>query len=79
MAFECNLDARGKAYRLKIGLVAIVAGLALAVLSLIQFEFIGIGIHWIIPLGVLAGGSFAVFEGWSGWCIVRALGFRTPI
>ncbi len=79
MAFECNIDARGKAHRLRIGLLAIVAGLVLAVLSWIQFEVLGIGIHWIIPLGVLAGGSFAVFEGWSGWCAARAMGFKTPI
>ena len=24
-------------------------------------------------------GEFAIFEGRTGWCVVRALGFRTPI
>jgi hypothetical protein len=31
-------------------------------------------------LGVLAmfiGGAFAIFEAKAGWCVVRALGFRT--
>jgi hypothetical protein len=30
-------------------------------------------------LAALAGGGFAIFEGLNGWCIVRAMGFKTPM
>ena len=30
-------------------------------------------------LGCLAGGAFSIFEGVKGWCVVRALGFKTPM
>ncbi|HII18408.1 MAG TPA: hypothetical protein HA311_03520, partial [Candidatus Poseidoniaceae archaeon] len=29
--------------------------------------------------GALFGGAFAVFEARAGWCLVRAIGFRTPL
>ena len=36
---------------------------------------------WAWPLaGVcLAAGLFGLYESWRGWCIVRALGIRTPM
>ncbi len=77
MVFECNIDARGKAVRLKLGIVGVVTGLVLASTFYIAgFDF---GIIWLIPLGIVGGGVFSIFESWTGWCIVRALGFRTPI
>ncbi|HJM18661.1 MAG TPA: hypothetical protein QF703_03925 [Candidatus Thalassarchaeaceae archaeon] len=79
MALECNIDSRGKAFRLRIGLIAIIAGIGLALLSFTEFEIFGFGVHWIVPSAVLAGGSFSIFESWSGWCIARAMGFRTSI
>jgi len=38
MMFECNIDARGKAYRLKLGIMGVVVGLVLAAV----FYFAGI-------------------------------------
>ncbi len=75
--FECNIDARGKAVRLKLGIKGLVAGLALAT----AFYIAGIdwAILWLIPLGIAGGGAFAIFEAWASWCVVRALGFRTPL
>ena len=75
--FECNIDARGKAVRLKLGIKSLVAGLALAT----AFYIAGIDwvILWLIPLGIAGSGAFAIFEAWIGWCVVRALGFRTPL
>ena len=75
--FECNIDARGKAVRLKLGINGLVAGLVLAT----AFYIAGIdwGIPWLIPLGIIGGGAFAIFEAWTAWCVVRALGFRTPL
>ncbi len=77
MVLECNIDARGKAYRLKYGFLGIIAGIAVSLGLFIAN--IGLGLLWLIPAGLVGGGSFAVFEGWSGWCAARALGFQTPI
>ena len=70
---QCNIDAKGKAVRLVIGLVTMGAGVVVLAIGGTEPLAIGTG------LGCLAGGGFAVFEGWSGWCAVRALGFKTPL
>jgi hypothetical protein len=70
---QCNIDAKGKAVRLVIGLVTMIAGGVVFAIGGTEPWAIGTG------LGCLAGGGFAVFEGWSGWCAVRALGFKTPL
>jgi len=77
VAFECNIDSRGKAYRLKYGILGMIAGFIGS--GLLFVANIEIGLVWIIPAGLVGGGAFAVFEGWSGWCVARALGFWTPI
>ena len=77
MVFECNIDARGKTYRLKLGFMGLVAGFVLAIVC--YFAGIDWGIPWLIPLGIIGGGMFAIFEAWTGWCAVRALGFQTPL
>ena len=56
-----------------IGLFTVVAGAI--VLWIGQGEAVSLGIGF----GCLIGGGFAVFEGWAGWCAVRALGFKTKI
>ena len=77
MVFECNIDARGKTYRLKLGIMGLVVGLV----SGAAFYIAGIEgrILWLIPLGFTGGGAFAIFEAWTGWCAARALGFKTPL
>jgi hypothetical protein len=32
-----------------------------------------------VTLLILLSGVFAIFEARAGWCIVRAMGFKTPI
>jgi len=72
---QCNIDAKGKAARLIYGLILIgvggvVGGLALA-------EVVS-GWGWWVAAGALAGmGAFSVFEARAGWCVVRAMGFKT--
>ena len=70
---QCNIDSRGKAIRLLMGLAFLAAGALLLLFGGTEGIFLGIGI------GCLAGGAFATFEGWSGWCAIRAMGFRTPL
>ncbi len=74
---QCNIDAKGKAIRLVCGLATVVAGVVLLILA-------ATGVLtpwwvWLIALAALGGGAFQVFEGWSGWCVIRAMGFRTPV
>ena len=73
---QCNIGAKGKAVRLKLGIMGIIGGIVLA----ISFLVMGInwGILWLIPAGVIFGGAFSLFESWAGWCVIRAMGFRTP-
>ena len=76
MALECNIDARGKAVRLRLGIMGVLSSLCLAAACLL---ISAPNLAWIVPAGAFIGGAFAIFEGRSGWCVVRALGFRTPI
>jgi len=77
MVFECNIDARGMVVRLKLGIRGVVVGLVL--ITVFYIAGIDWGIPWLILLGITGGGVFAIFEAWTGWCAVRALGFRTPL
>tara|TARA_B100000035_G_scaffold30460_1_gene23326 strand:+ start:533 stop:766 length:234 start_codon:yes stop_codon:yes gene_type:complete len=77
MAMECNIDAKGKALRLFGGIASIIAGFGIA--SAAHFDFVDLPYLWYASAGLLAGGALGVFEGWSGWCVARAMGFWTPI
>jgi len=76
MALTCNIGAAGKAARLKIGIVGVAGGLGLAVLT-------GIGLlpalGWWAVAASIAGGAFTIWEARAGWCVVRAMGFKTPV
>ena len=76
LCMQCNIDAKGKAVRLKLGILGILGGIAVAIsFFVIQPNW---EMMWIIPAGMIFGGAFSVFEGWAGWCVVRAMGFKTP-
>ena len=77
MAMECNIDARGKAIRLFGGMFSLIAGLVIA--SIAHFDLVEIPYLWVAAAGLLAGGTLGIFEGWSGWCVARAMGIWTPI
>ena len=49
---------------------------------LIVLAFMEAGSSWLltgIGLVCLAGGVFQIYEAWSGWCVMRAMGFKTPM
>jgi hypothetical protein len=76
MPLTCNIDSRGKAARLIYGVLMIVLGIVLIALwAWPQGEIW----KWAISIGCIAGGAFAVFEARAGWCVVRAMGFKTPM
>ena len=72
----CNIDAKGKRVRLIGGFVVLDIALVLA---------IAVWMTWLptwvlIPaLAALLSGLFMMYEGWAGWCAVRAMGIKTPI
>ncbi len=74
---QCNIDARGKAARLKMGILALIGSLILSGLIL-GGVFEG-QIWWFMAGSSAIGGAFAIFEARAGWCIVRAMGFKTPL
>jgi hypothetical protein len=73
---QCNIDGRGRFARIVTGVLtaAVGAGLVLAA----RMDAVPAWGLWA-GLGCLAGGGFAIFEGVKGWCVVRALGFKTPM
>jgi len=76
MSLTCNIDARGKAARLRIGIGGLILG---AILVPAWALPAGTPLAWIVTGGVLLGAAFSVFEARAGWCVVRAMGFRTPV
>ena len=74
---ECNIDGKGQAARFLGGLASIVGALVLA--TLLATETFTFGFGWYAVGGAVLGGAFAIWEARAGWCIVRALGFRTPL
>lgn len=73
---QCNIDNRGRVARIITGLLTGAVGVGLVVASRTG------GLPpWAVwaGLGCLAGGGFSIFEGVKGWCVVRAMGFKTPM
>ena len=77
MAFECNIDDRGKAARMKLGIRLIITSTILAALT--YFEILPTPLGWLATAASLAGGAFTIWEARMGWCVVRAMGFKTKI
>ena len=76
MPLQCNIDSRGRAARLIYGLVLIAAGVAMLLLWAIPR---GTATSWVVTAAAILGGAFAIFEARAGWCVVRAMGFKTPL
>ena len=76
MALQCNINSKGKAARLISGILMIFVALALVLVWAIPT---GRVLPWAVVAIIFVSGAFAVFEGWAGWCVVRAMGFKTPV
>jgi hypothetical protein len=76
MSLTCNIDARGKAVRLGLGIVGIVVGVAM----LLGWALPSDGtLAWIVTVALLVTAAFSIFEARAGWCALRAMGVRTRI
>ena len=76
MALTCNIDRRGKIARLIYGIVLIVAAAMVVVFWAIPA---GGWLGWTIAAILFASGAFSIFEARKGWCVVRAMGVKTPM
>ena len=61
--------------RLIAGLIFLVSGIAA---MLLWARPSGTILPWILSASFAFGGAFMLFEARAGWCVVRAMGFRTP-
>lgn len=76
MPLTCNIDAKGKLARLIWGILLLVAGTILAIAWAWGTTS---PMRWGLVIVCLVGGAFAVFEARAGWCVVRAMGIKTPL
>tara|TARA_B100000768_G_C11251899_1_gene364485 strand:- start:823 stop:1053 length:231 start_codon:yes stop_codon:yes gene_type:complete len=76
MALVCNIGAAGKAARMRLGILGVAGGIGLA---LVAATGLVPSIAWWGALASIAGGSFTIWEARAGWCVVRAMGFKTPM
>ena len=74
---QCNIDAKGRAVRLVWGGMLVLCSLLLGVLAVVGV-LVGWWV-WALAGVLLVGGAFAVFEARKGWCLLRAMGIRTPM
>ena len=77
MDMTCNIDAKGKLFRLATGIISCIFGIAL--FTLINMNLISSSLYLLPALGSIIGGLFAIWEARSGWCLARSLGIKTPI
>ncbi|HSZ58017.1 MAG TPA: hypothetical protein VK797_20305 [Tepidisphaeraceae bacterium] len=76
MPLSCNIDSRGKLARLIYGIILVAIGVVL----LVFWALSGGGtLAWLVSAACLLSGAFAIFEARAGWCVMRAMGFKTPM
>lgn len=73
---QCNIDQRGRTARIITGALTVIVGVGLIVAAV--GGWLPRWYAWA-GIGCLAGGGFSIFEGLKGWCVVRAMGFKTPM
>lgn len=74
---ECNIDARGRAARMRGGLLMVLASAVLAGLKLLGV--LAGGWWWLAIAGLALIGGFGIYEARAGWCAVRAMGVNTRL
>jgi hypothetical protein len=74
---QCNIDSRGRVVRLVSGLLWL--GVAVLLLLLAGVRVLQGAWPWALAPAAAVLGAFQVYEGWCGWCALRALGIRTRI
>ncbi len=72
---QCNIDQRGRKARIVTGAAVDGVGAVMILAGALRTE------TWLIVAGavVSVAGLFMIFEGVKGWCVARAMGFKTRI
>ncbi len=75
MSHVCNIDARGKAIRMAVGWIFLLASLVLGLAAWLLVRY------WLwVPMGgSFAVGGAALYEAANRWCVLRAMGIKTPL
>ena len=73
---QCNIDRRGQVLRTTMGTITSLVG---AGLLAARYAFGVDALPAWAGIAALAGGAFMIFEGVNAWCVVRAMGFKTPV
>jgi hypothetical protein len=76
MKLACNIDKQGRAVRRVGGFAMLVLGAVLLVAWAVPT---GGACAWTGSVMLLVSGAFCVFESHTGWCAVRAMGFKTRV
>jgi hypothetical protein len=76
MALQCNIDSRGKVARFIYGVVLLFAGCALIWFWAWNSQSI---MRWALSIACGSMGAFSIFEARAGWCVIRAIGMKTPM
>ena len=58
------------------GVIFLLMGVVLILAWAIPY---GGAIAWIVSLAPAANGAFMIFEARAGWCVIRAMGWKTRI
>ncbi|MEX2673165.1 MAG: hypothetical protein WD294_13760 [Phycisphaeraceae bacterium] len=77
MALQCNINQRGRRARFNWGLLMLAVAAAFAVAAAAGWW--ASPWAWAAAAICLAFALFGFFEARKGWCVVRAMGIKTPI
>ena len=72
---QCNIDQHGRKARIISGAITDACGALLLLTGVLRSD------AWLIVAGAIVSvaGLFIIFEGVKGWCVVRAMGFKTKL
>ena len=73
---QCNIDKKGRIARAIWGALCLFAGIAIGIMCLLGK--LSPGFYWATGL-LIPAGLFAIYEAKKSWCVVRAMGFKTPM
>ncbi len=75
MSHACNIDARGKTIRMVMGWIFLLAAVALGLAAWLLARY------WLwLPMGgCFVVGAVMVYEAANRWCVLRAMGVKTPL
>lgn len=72
----CNIDTRGRVVRGVSGVLCVLIALWLLTGGPTWESNV---MRWTVICAVGGLGVFQIYESYRGWCVARAMGFRTPL